>query len=213
MLTIAGQLAIRTIKGRNGPFNVGRLTTSIGEFVVKNPDLEQYDEGKYDGDFILVEVRPSMYTTGGRMVIELRATLGGMTLSNIDQLSKDDAQRMAPQEVDPVDEEAHPAPAAAAATPALEPTAATAVAAPASSDPLKDTTPFGVKPPTAGTAKREAKPDADIALFGTLWPLSSCVKLDPTVDRRVLRQQCQRLDKLGYEFEPLSQEWRQKVAA
>ncbi len=134
-----------------------------------------------------------------------------MTLSNIDQLSKDDAQRMAPQEVDPVDEEAHHP--TAAATPAPEAAAATAVAPPASSDPLKDTTPFGVKPPTAGTAKREAKPDADIALFGTLWPLSSCVKLDPTVDRRVLRQQCQRLDKLGYEFEPLSQEWRQKVAA
>ena len=36
MITIPGQLAIKTIHGRNGDFNVGRLATSIGEFVVKN---------------------------------------------------------------------------------------------------------------------------------------------------------------------------------
>src|SRR3546814_7532050 len=33
MITIPGQLAIKTIHGRNGDFNVGRLATSIGEFV------------------------------------------------------------------------------------------------------------------------------------------------------------------------------------
>ena len=32
MITIPGQLAIKTIHGRNGDFNVGRLATSIGEF-------------------------------------------------------------------------------------------------------------------------------------------------------------------------------------
>jgi hypothetical protein len=37
MISIAGQLAIRTITGRNGPFNVGRLVTSIGEFVIMTP--------------------------------------------------------------------------------------------------------------------------------------------------------------------------------
>ena len=81
MITIPGQLAIKTIHGRNGEFNVGRLATSIGEFTVKNPELDQYKEGKYDGDFIIAEIRPSMYNTSGRMVIELRAHLGGMTLS------------------------------------------------------------------------------------------------------------------------------------
>ena len=39
------------------------------------------------------------------MVIEIRALLGGMTLSNIDALSRDDARRLSPQEVDPIDEE------------------------------------------------------------------------------------------------------------
>jgi cell division septation protein DedD len=206
MITIPGQLAIRTIHGRNGDFNVGRLATSVGEFVVKNPELDQYAEGKYEGEFSIAEFRPSMYSSGGRMVIELRALLGGMTLSDIDELSKDDAQRMTPQEVDPADEESQPA--AAAATPA--------VAAPEpSSDPLVDTTPFGVKAASKSSPspRAEDKQDPDVALFGTLWPLGPVVKLDATVDRRVLRQQCARLDKLGYDFEPLSQEWHLKAAA
>ena len=75
MITIPGQLAIKTIHGRNGDFNVGRLATSIGEFVVKNAELDQYREGKYDGDFVIVEIRPSTYNANGRMVIEIRAHL------------------------------------------------------------------------------------------------------------------------------------------
>lgn len=43
MITLPGQLAIKTIHGRNGDFNVGRLSTSIGEFVIKNAELDQYD--------------------------------------------------------------------------------------------------------------------------------------------------------------------------
>ena len=113
MITIPGQLAIKTIHGRNGDFNVGRLATSIGEFVVKNAELDQYAEGKYEGDFAIAEIRPSTYNANGRMVIEIRALLGGMTLSNIDTLSRDEARRLSPQEVDPIDEEAQaPAPVA-----------------------------------------------------------------------------------------------------
>ena len=93
MITMPGQLAIKTIHGRLGDFNVGRLATSIGEFVVKNPELDQYDEGKYEGDFIITEIRPSTYNANGRMVIEIRAHLGGMSLSNIDALSSDEANR------------------------------------------------------------------------------------------------------------------------
>ena len=89
MITLPGQLAIKTIHGRNGDFNVGRLATSIGEFVVKNAELDQYAEGKYEGDFVIAEIRPSTYNANGRMVIEIRALLGGMTLSNIDALSRD----------------------------------------------------------------------------------------------------------------------------
>ncbi|HEE4992866.1 TPA: DUF3275 family protein [Klebsiella pneumoniae] len=198
MITLPGQLAIKTIHGRNGDFNVGRLSTSIGEFVIKNAELDQYDEGKYDGDFVIAEIRPSTYNTSGRMVIEIRAHLGGMTLSNSDRLSKDEAQRLSPQEIDPIDEEAQ-APAAAARPPARTKARSTC-------DPLVDTTPFGSEPAAASPSDASADDD-DAALFGMLWPLSETVKLDATVDRRVLRQQRDRLDAMGYRFEPLSQDW------
>ena len=198
MITIPGQLAIKTIHGRNGDFNVGRLATSIGEFVVKNAELDQYREGKYDGDFVIVEIRPSTYNANGRMVIEIRAHLGGMTLSNIDALSRDEARRLSPQEVDPIDEETQ--------APAPDTTKATAKSKSRSSrDPLVDTTPFGSEP-TAASSGSSAEAD-DAALFGTLWPLGDVVKLDATVDRRILRQQRDRLGVLGYEFAPLSQDW------
>ncbi len=170
MITIPGQLAIKTIHGRNGDFNVGRLATSIGEFVIKNAELDQYAEGKYEGDFAIAEIRPSTYNTGGRMVIEIRAHLGGMTLSNIDRAAPATAE------------------------------------APASVDPLIDTTPFVVTAHTKPKSKASADQD-DATLFGALWPLSEIVKLDATVNRRVLRQQRDRLGALGYEFAPLSQDW------
>jgi len=195
MITLSGQLAIRTIHGRNGDFNVGRLATAIGEFVIKNAELDQYREGKYDGEFVITEIRPSTYNTSGRMVIEIRAHLGGMTLSSIDLLSSDDAKRLSPQEVDPIDEEAQaPVPAATVSPEAEEDSQA--------SNPLIDTTPFGsAVPDTAATE------NADVALFGALWPLGDVVKLDATVDRRLLRQQRDRLGAMGYEFAPLSQDW------
>ncbi len=197
MITIPGQLAIKTIHGRNGDFNVGRLATSIGDFVVKNAELDQYAEGKYEGDFVIAEIRPSTYSANGRMVIEIRALLGGMTLSNIDALSRDEARRLSPQEVDPIDEEAQaPAPATPKAPAKAKPRNPR--------DPLVDTTPFGSEPAASPDASAEAD---DVALFGALWPLSEIVKLDATVDRRVLRQQRDRLGALGYEFAPLSQDW------
>ncbi len=199
MITLPGQLAIRTIHGRNGDFNVGRLATSIGEFVIKNAKLDQYREGKYDGDFVITEIRPSTYHTSGRMVIEIRAHLGGMTLSNIDPLSRDEANRLSPQEVDPIDEEAQTPAPAVASTPVE-------AKAPASSDPLVDTAPFGADVPPKPAATQTAQ-DEDATLFGALWPLGDVVKLDATVDRRVLRQQRDRLGVLGYEFAPLSQDW------
>lgn len=216
MITLAGQLAIKTIHGRNGDFNVGRLATAIGEFTVKNPELDQYPEGKYEGDFVIAEIRPSMYNTSGRMVIELRAHLGGMTLSNIDALTKDEAGRLSPQEVDPIDEESDkargvPAEPPVPDAPALTAPAPAVVEPPVPVSPLVDTTPFGVTPLKEVT-KTDGEPLDDAALFGVLWPLSDVVKLDATVSRRLLRQQRDRLGLLGFKFEPLSQDWHRKAA-
>lgn len=50
MINIPGQLAIRTINGRNGEFNVGKLSTSIGEFVIKDALLDQHIGSARPGD-------------------------------------------------------------------------------------------------------------------------------------------------------------------
>jgi len=197
MITVPGELVIKTIHGRNGPFNVGRLFISIGEFVVKDKVLEQYDEGKYSGDFIICEIAPKTYTSGGRLVVENRAWLGDMTLSGIDDLSSEEAEQLTPQEVDPLETDAQePTPVAPkpAGTKRLKP------------NPLEDMTPFGME---ADAEAPEGQPDneADEALFGTVWPLGDVVKLDLTVDRLRLRQQKERLDKLGYDFDGMAQEW------
>jgi Protein of unknown function (DUF3275) len=213
MITLPGQLAIKTIRGRNGDFNVGRLTTSIGEFVTKNAELDQYREGKYDGDFTIAEIRPSMYTTGGgRMVIELRAVLGGMTLSNIESLTRDEAHQLTPQEIDPIEEEEKEKPRPAPSPPSSAPAEAIPASGAQAPDPLIDTTPFGDEAPADSAAQMVTETEADAALFGTVWPLGNLVKLDPTVSRSVFRQQRNRLNNLGYEFEPLSQEWHLKAA-
>jgi hypothetical protein len=187
MITVSGQLAIRTIHGRLGPFNVGRLSTSIGEFAVKDRELDQYDEGKYEGDFVVKEIKPSTYTTSGRTVTEVLVVLAGMTLSDIDSLSGEEVAQMTPAEADPAEVSA----------PEPKPVKRERKAP----DPQEDTTPFGMEP-------GEVAPENDEALFGTLWPLGEIVKLDATVDRERYRRQCARLkDKggLGYQFDPKMQ--------
>ncbi|OOG28859.1 hypothetical protein B1C78_00565 [Thioalkalivibrio denitrificans] len=46
-------------------------------------------------------------------------------------------------------------------------------------------------------------PNEDAELFGPLWPLGEKVKLDPTVERAILRRQASRLRELGYRFQPV----------
>ncbi|HBN8507711.1 DUF3275 family protein [Pseudomonas aeruginosa] len=199
-LIVPGQLTLRTINGRNGRFNVGRLVTAIGEFAVKDAELEQYPEGKYDGEFYIRFIYPKAYPTAGGMRFEIRANLDGMTLSGLDRLSKDEARSFATQEVDPLDEDV----AQPSATPAVKPAADPVQA---SADPLIDTTPFGVDAPSATVAASGGPDSDDAALFGLLWPLGDSVKLDSTIDRRTLRAQIARLGELGYALDFKSQQW------
>jgi len=117
-IIVPGQLTLRTIRGKNGPFTVGRLATHLGTFEVKDPELEQYPEGKYDGEFIIRYIFPKSYPVGGGMRFEIRASLDGMTLYDIDKLSRDEARSFATQDLDPLDEELGAQPATTPATPA-----------------------------------------------------------------------------------------------
>lgn len=204
-IVVPGQLTLRTIHGRNGSFNVGRLVTPIGKFAVKDAELEQYPEGKYDGEFIIRYIDSKAYPTCDGMRFEIRASLDGMTLSGIDKLSKAEAHAFATQEVDPLDEELAAQPLTPATTPAPVSTPVQA-----STDPLIDTRPFGVDAPVATAAATGSSDSDDAALFGLLWPLGESVKLDSTIDRRTLRLQIARLGVLGYALDFKSQQWNRR---
>ncbi|MCG8277427.1 DUF3275 family protein [Stenotrophomonas sp. NLF4-10] len=211
-IVLRGQLTLRTIRGRNGPFTVGRLVTPNAVFAVKDPELEQYPEGKYDGEFLIRYIFPKSYPVGDGMRFEIRASLDGMTLYGIDKLSRDEARSFTVPDVDPLDEELEVQPAATPAKPAKASKPAKPAPVQASADPLIDTTPFGVDaaPPATAAAAGSTEED-DAALFGILWPLGESVKLDSTIDRRTLRTQIVRLGKLGYEVDFKTQEWSRKA--
>ena len=176
-MNIDGVLTIRTIQGRNGPFNVGRLITDLGEFAVKDTLLDQYDEGRYDGNFSITQIFPASYFAGGRFVVEVRATLKNLSLDGVDALKPEDEAPAS--EPDPVDDQPLSAVAASSST-------ATEVE----------------RPPEV-----EAGAEGDDVLFGTLWPLGTQVRLDPTVDRKRFREQRNRLKALGYTFNAIEQIW------
>ncbi|MEE5091711.1 DUF3275 family protein [Xanthomonas euvesicatoria] len=215
-ITVQGQLTLRTIRGRNGPFNVGRLVTCVGDFAVKDAELEQYPEGRYEGEFVIRYIYPKAYPAGGGMRFEVRANLDGMTLSGLDRLSRDEVRSFTPQDVDPLDEElSTQAAAPTAPVPESSPDSKPAPVLP-SKDPLIDTTPFGMDAPSSAAADTTAAGSADsedAALFGVLWPLGEFVKLDSTIDRRTLRMQIARLGALGYALDFRSQEWKRQPEA
>ena len=199
MINIPGQLAIRTISGRNGDFNVGRLSTSIGEFVIKDALLDQYNEGKYRGDFLITEIRPSYYSTSGRLVVEIRAKLDSMSLDGVDHLTAEDAATLSASEPDPIDEES----SSALPKPLQQRNKLTSSKGASTGEPsAAEDAPFGMPPPSLASS---AEQDAD--LFGTIWPLCDTVKLDTTVDRQRLRKQCTRLGELGYVLDFKLQVW------
>ena len=55
MIKLQGKLKTKVIHGRNGDFTVGAIVTDIGEFAVKDPLLDQFTEGEYEGEFVIAK--------------------------------------------------------------------------------------------------------------------------------------------------------------
>ena len=204
MIKIPGRLTVRTIHGCNGPFNVGRLAASIGEFVIKDPQLDQFSEGVFEGEFLLLEIRPASYFAGGRLVVEVRAKVGEMLLTENGMLVTQHGPRFDSAEMDPLEEEASPTPPVPPAPPTPGPGEPMAPPAPPPQGEAGEAP--GPHAPDAHAAGQEANPDAE--LFGLLWPLGQSVKLDPAVDRALFRRQVSRLKELGYRFQAPTQTWQ-----
>lgn len=183
MISLSGTLDVRTIKGSNGPFQVGELSTSVGEFKVKDKVLEQFEPGAYTGTFLIDKIYPHSYMWYGKVTVEIRARLADVQLDN-DEPFSETGREPASTEPDPVDEERTPGTAVAARA---DETAASAQ--------------------TGADSGELYLPD----LFGTELAdaivAGEPVKLDPTVDRGVFRQQRDQLRAFGYAFQASSQTW------
>ena len=186
MISLSGTLDVRTIKGSNGPFQVGELTTSVGEFKVKDKVLEQFEPGAYTGTFLIDKIYPHSYVWYGKVTVEIRARLADVQLDN-DEPFSETGREPASTEPDPVEEERTPGATAASHTDATSATAPTAQ--------------------TGGDSGELYLPD----LFGTELAdavvSGEPVKLDPTVDRGVFRQQRDQLRAFGYAFQASTQTW------
>ena len=185
MINIPGCLVIRIINGKYGEFRVGQLQTEIGQFSVKDPMFDQYDEGRYDGIFCISRIYNGPYTVSNRVVIQLCADIHSVDLSsaNIEQ-----QQESEPFEQDPIEKEQD--------SPAL-------IDTPKELPESEETNDLGYssEPVVDG-------PDAEMRkLFGTMWPLGQSVKLDSTVDRQTFRLRRDKLLDLGYRFKAMGQVW------
>lgn len=226
-IQIPGSLFIKTITGRYGDFNTAKLTTSIGEFVIKDQILDQYTAGRYDGSFLINQIKPSYYSTaGGTLIVEIRAYLESMSLDGFDATVTPDDEMIQ----DPIEEESPKAPSLVPEPVEIETPTSEIPPAEISTPSLEDKITFITvgdktqkaqsKPQAQGSEEmpfgmtreeleQQTEPDPDKALFGLIWPLGQEVRLDATVDRLTQRSQVARLRELGYEMDIKSQMWKQ----
>lgn len=196
-IRVHGTITIQRKSSPRGAFNVGDLDTEVGVFEVKDSLIEEFEPGKYSGEFLIRWIAPDSFTWRGRVFVKNRATLEAIYVDDEDGHPPAPAT---PPEPDPIDQasplpQAPPTPAQA---PALAP--ARAPAAPANAT-----------PPAESSAQLPSDGNADLELLGDelngLVAARQPVKLDPTVDRQQFRRQRDRLKELGYHFDAKSQTW------
>jgi len=218
MIRIDGaQLRVKRIRqSRNGAFCVADLSTEIGEFKVKDPLLDQFEEGEYQATVWISEIYLAQYVAFGKGVTEIRARLHDL------QVQAQGALRHGhePVEPDPLDEH-EPTRVAPIATP--ETTSPQAIKSrssdwdrfnkkPRNDGPDGKSPVAGEKRPVAQGSAQEPTVHGLETLFGSELVETiqnrQPVKLDATIERSLLRRQAAELgQKLGYRFDPKQQIW------
>jgi len=191
MVQLPGTLTIKTVTGRYGDFNVATLDTELGKFSIRDAVLDEYNEGTYQGTFGLKRIYSGSYQTSHRVVIETRAELEGIWLSDY----KEEAVNIdAPMEEDPLAKERKAQQRLAAQR--------------------EQNTPASSETKTSLSSHDDN--DGLAMLFGELWPLPAnvggIVKLNPEVGREKMGQQLKYLkrrigDERVWQFEPKAQHW------
>lgn len=190
-IRVRGTLSIQRKTSARGAFNVGELASQIGLFEIKDSLIEEFEPGKYTGEFIISWIEPDSFSWRGRVFVKVRATLDEIL---IDEADEGAPAPSAPPEPDPIEQQA---PAQAKVPPNQE-------------------TPAPQAAPVKAASKPESK-SVDAELFGEelLALLQDCapIKLDPAVDREQFRQQRDRLKEIGYSFDAKAQTWSIKDLA
>ena len=208
MIKCQGTLRIKKIRqSRNGAFCIADLATDFGEFKVKDPMLDQFEEGEYQGTVWISEIYLSQYIAYGKAVTELRARLNDL---HVDSEDRKPVRSNEHNEPDPMDEVPTPqVPPKTAQKPAkrtawgnVKGNRLNKVVAPAPVKGIDGTQPVAPQGTPAG---------AHVELFGhelaELIDKHHVVKLDPTVDRMLLRNQAAALRAQGYTFVSKQQAW------
>jgi hypothetical protein len=195
MIQVPGTLSIKHVHGSRGVIAVGDLVTDVGEFKIKDPLLDQFEEGKYQGRFLISNISPSSYFFDGKVVIEVRAWLADIFL---DQADEEPAEPTS-VEPDPVDEPV-----------AVGPVGEASMDSPA----------VASEPATASPNELELATDAeqqDYELLGAeLYPVFAArapIRLLPEVGREQFTRQRLRLKEVGYTFDPLTKTWQYPATA
>ena len=217
MIKCQGTLRIKKIRqSRNGAFCIADLNTDFGEFKVKDPMLDQFDEGEYQGTIWISEIYLSQYIAYGKAVTELRARLHDL---NIDSEDHKPVRSNEHSEPDPMDEVPTPQiPKKAAPGPQKRSTWASVKSNKLSKaanpgQPTEDQEAGGVARRQEDAGKGV---DSSVELFGqelaALIDKRQPVKLDPTVDRMLLRTQAASLRSKGYVFDAKQQAWNHQAS-
>ena len=189
MLHVNGTLTVKKITGAKGAFSVGDLVTEEGTFKVKDALLDQFEEGRYQGQFAISSIYLSSYIWRGKSMTDIRANLVDIHLDEVGDAAPESAPIQ--EEPDPIEEEGAR-------------TQGTSIP-----DTAGETTVVVVT--SAGQVDADPALEAQVKLFGAelgakVWKREG-IKLDPTVDRGVFREQRDRLKELGYRFDAKAQAW------
>ncbi len=107
MVNIEGEMIVNTINGRYGPFNTAVLYSAIGDFVIKYDGLDEFNGGKYNGNFVIRKTYTRIRNFGVSKIIEPIAELDSLELFD----ALEGAQEAPPEAIiDPIEEEVVQAP-------------------------------------------------------------------------------------------------------
>ena len=208
-IRLPGTLTVKKYPGTYRSFTIGELVTPLAEFKVIDKWLEQLDAGTYEGDFWITRLEPASRNWRTRVYIEIQARIHDYRLKESDEPAAGDASSI--PERDPIEDEAQ-APRELVdrdvpSTPRKRTGHVTSRAAgSASTRPAR-------QPKQGQRQRRDEQLEQLVDLFGheTAELISAGtepVKLDPTVDRQLLRQQIHGLREVhGYTLDVEHQHW------